>query len=255
MSNWQTELKCNKCNHILKIYQNNETMTCTNCKKEYSLITNQISYAVAESYSREFYCFKDSNTIYRRSFNNPPVDTLEEAYQDTKDLSPNENNPQPLLNIVKKYHDAIKMAARRLIELNPRNLNQNQKDKVQIDNLGNPEKSLNIKNLNHYLKCAFPQRQTDIDNCFNRNSNIIKKIWWVRNKMEHILYTQWPVNSKIFEDPNKNPDSSELSQDILNYDFVKKTNHAVIDIYQLILDLRPTQPQHRQIYINIFRIQ
>jgi len=40
---------------------------------------------------------------------------------------------------------------------------------------------------------------------------------------------------------------SDSPQDTLNYDFVKRTNYAVIDIYQLILNLRPNQPEQWQI--------
>lgn len=255
MCDWQTELKCNVCDHILELYQSNETIVCSNCKREYSLITNEISYAVAESYSRDYYYFKDSNTIYHRFFNNPPLDTLEEAYQDTIALNRNENNPPLLLNVIKKYHDALKMAVRRLIELNSGNLTEDQINKIQIDKQRNPERPLNIKNLNYFLNCAFPQKETEIDNCFSQNEEQIKKIWWVRNKMEHVLHTQWPINSKIFVDLSKNPNSPDSPQDILNYDFVRKTNEVVIDIYQLILDLRPAKTEQWQIdTVNLYKL-
>ena len=220
MTDWKTELKCIKCGHILDLSQNKKTIICNNCQKRYSLIFNELSYAVAESYSCDYFYFEDDATIYGRCFNNPPIDTLEEAYQDTIGLGENENNPLKLLDVVKKYHDALKMAVRRLIELNSGNLTQDQLRKVKIDDFGNPEKSLNIKNLFYYLEKAFPHRKPDIDNCFIQNENMVKRIWWVRNKMEHILYSQWPMNSKVFEDLNKNPKSPDPPRDTLNYDFL-----------------------------------
>jgi hypothetical protein len=147
MADWETELKCVNCGHILDLSQNKKTIICGNCQKSYSLNFNEVSYAVAESIPRDYFYFEDDSTICGRCFNNPPIDTLEEAYQDTIGLSKDENNPVKLLNVVKKYHDALKMVVRRVIEPNPGNLTQDQLRKVKIDDLGNPEKSLNIKNL------------------------------------------------------------------------------------------------------------
>ena len=100
---------------------------------------------MADTYSYEYFYFGDDDTIYGRRFNNPPLDTLEEAYQDTLALNDNETNPPTLLSIVKKYHDTLKMATRRLIELNSGNLTPDQLQKIVIDDIGNPEKSINIK--------------------------------------------------------------------------------------------------------------
>lgn len=256
MAEWKTELKCKKCDHDLDLDKNNKAIICSNCQKKYCLIFNEVSYAVAESYSCDYFYFGDDDTIYGRCFNNPPLDTLEEAYQDTVALNDNETNPPTLLNVVKKYHDALKMAVRRLIELNPGNLTPDQLQKVVIDNIENPEKSLNIKSLSYYLKCAFPHKKAEIDNRFKQNEDMIKRIWWVRNKMEHILYSQWPVNSKIFEDLSKNPIDPDFPKDTLNYDFIKRINYTVIDIYKLILSLRPTQLEQWQINaVDLYKLQ
>lgn len=255
MTEWKTELNCIKCGHLLDLSQNKETIICSKCQKRYSLSFNELSYAVAESYSRYFFYFEDDSTICGRCFNNPPLDTLEEAYQDTTGLSENENNPLKLLPVVKKYHDALKMAARRLIELNSINLTADQLRKVKIDDFSNPETSLNIKNLYYYLEKAFPHRKSEIDFCFKQNDDMIKRIWWVRNKMEHILYSQWPINSKVFEDLSKDPKSPDPSQDYLNYDFIKRTNATAIKVYELIMNLRPTPPEQWQIdAVNLYRL-
>ena len=256
MAEWRTELKCKQCGHELALGQISGTIICSNCQKQYSLILSEASYAVAESYSCDYFDYGDDDTIHVRSFNNPPLDTLEEAYQDTVALYDNETNPPKLLNVVKKYHDSLKMAVRRLIELNPGNLSRDQLQRIVIDDIGNQEKSLNIKNLSYFLNCAFPHRRAEIENCFKQNEDMIKRIWWVRNKMEHILYSQWPICSKVFQDLDKNPGDPEIPQDTLNCDFIKRTNHAVIDIYNLILNLRPTQPEQWQIdAVDLYRLQ
>lgn len=243
---WEENLKCKNCGNELDLFNYGNSIVCSHCKKKYEIITNEISYAVAESGSCDYYKFKEDNTICRRSFMNPPKDTLEEAYQDTIALlNINENNPQLLLDIVKKYHDSLKMRVRRLIELNSGNLTPHQKAKVLVDNIKNPEKSLNIKNLFYYLKCAFPNKQAVINSCHKKNETMIKRIWWVRNKIEHVLYTQWPLNAKIFEDPIYNPNDSAQAPDNLNYDFVRRTNNTVIDVYKLVLSLKST-PHNKQ---------
>jgi hypothetical protein len=107
----------------------------------------------------------------------------------------------------------------------------------------------------HYLKKAFPHRKSEIDNCFIQNEDMIKRIWWVRNKMEHILYSQWPINSKVFEDLDKNPKSPDPPQDKLNYSFIKRTNTTVINIYELIINLRPKGPEQWQIdSVNLYKL-
>jgi hypothetical protein len=84
---------------------------------------------------------------------------------------------------------------------------------------------------------------------------MIERIWWVRNKSEHILYTQWPMNAKIFQNFRQNPNSPDPAQDYLNYDFIKRVNNTVIDIYSFILTLRPKPPNQWQIdTVEYFRI-
>lgn len=114
---------------------------------------------------------------------------------------------------------------------------------------------MNIKNLFDYLKRAFPNSSSIIDDCYKQHKDMIERIWWVRNKLEHILYTQWPINSNIFQDFNKNPNSPDQAPDHLNYDFLKRTNNTVIEIYRFILNLRPNTPESWQIVtLENFRI-
>jgi len=255
MCDWKETLNCNECGQELNLLQARDSIICSNCKKVFKLTTNEISYALAESYSRDYYKFQDNATILIRCFNNPPKDILEEAYQDTRELKATENDPNKLLNIIKKYHDALKMCVRRLLELHPGNLSPTEIEQVRNDNQKN-ELSLNIKNLFRYLKNAYPSKSADIDNVENIHRDMIERIWWVRNKLEHILYTQWPMNAKIFRRLDKNPDSKEPSTDILNYDFVKRVNNVSINIYLFIMQLRPETIQQWQIdSIEIFRIE
>lgn len=255
MTNWNKELNCVKCGKNLDLDNAKDDLTCSKCNYKYEMKIVEISYALSYSSSGVFYKFKNDKVICKRYFNNPPLDTLEEAYQDSKVLTDNEVNPQKLLPIVKNYHDALKMRVRRLIELNDTKLSIRQKEKVLKDSIKNPEKSLNIKNLFDYLKYAFPNKEIEIDKCYKQNESMIKRIWWVRNKIEHISYTQWLLNAKIFEDLHKNPNDPEAPHDFLNFKFIKKVNNTVIDICKFILSLTPNPSKNSDLYtLNSCRI-
>jgi len=240
MANWIEYLKCKKCEANLNIPYYIQEIICKKCGETYKIVLDNTRYAVAESGTTQYYKFSDDGSIQMRYFINEPVDTLDEAYQDTVILNPNECNPHKLLDIVKKYHDALKMRMRRLIEVNPDNLGSREVDFIKYDN--HPRRSLNIKNLFIYLKQAYPHKSSDIGNIYNSHKDMIERIWWIRNKSEHISHSQWPINAKIFQNLQKNPDSPETAQDNLNYDFVKRVNHTVIEIYKFILSLRTTPP-------------
>lgn len=122
MTEWKTELNCKNCNEILDIKDGSTNTICPRCQTDYEVITNEILYAICESGEGYYYKFLDNNKIGRSCFENPPIDTLEKAYKDTRALNMNENNPQILLDIIKKYHDSLKMYVRRMIELNSGNL-------------------------------------------------------------------------------------------------------------------------------------
>jgi len=255
MSQWEEQLNCKKCNKPLNLVDYQDNFRCENCGEEYQIILDNPKYAEAESATIQYYKFNEDGTICMRYFMNEPLDTLEEAFQDTDILSPYECNPHNLLGIVKNYHDALKMCVRRLLELHPGNLTPSEIEQVRIDNPGSG-RSLNIKNLFYYLKKAYPSRFNDIDSIENHYRDMIERIWWVRNKLEHILYTQWPMNAKIFQDLRQNPSSSDPATDHLNYDFIKRVNHTVIDIYNFVLTLRPAPPDQWQIQaIEYFRIK
>jgi len=143
-----------------------------------------------------------------------------------------------LLPIVKKYHDAVKWHARRLIEVHPGSLSQREVQIIKKDD--DRHSKVNVKNIFDYLKKAYPSKQATIDMCYVGNQDLIKRLWWVRNKQEHILYSQWSMNAKIFDDLSKSPDDSSVASDHLNADFVKRINNLAVDIYRLIIDLRPT---------------
>lgn len=254
MSQWKEQLNCKKCDEPLNIPDYQESFNCENCGKKYQISLDNPQYAVAESATIQYYKFNQDSTIRKRYFMNEPLDTLEEAYQDTNVLNPRECNPHNLLDVVKKYHDALKMCVRRLLEVHPGNLSPTEIEQVRNDNQRNGL-SLNIKNLFKYLKNAYPSKSADIDKVENIHKDMIERIWWVRNKSEHILYTQWPMNAKIFQNLSQNPNSPNPSPDHLNYNFIKRVNHTVIDIYNFILTLRLTPPDQWQIdTVEYFRI-
>jgi hypothetical protein len=255
MCDWKETLNCNECGHELDFPQAGDSIICSNCKKVFKLTTNEISYALAESYSRDYYNFQDNATILIRCFNNPPKDILEEAYLDTRELKTTENDPNKLLNVIKKYHDALKMRVRRLLELYQGELSTGELEHIKVDHKKNG-KPLNIKNLFQYLKKAYPRYLKEIDNIYDSNIDMIEKMWWIRNKYEHISHTQWPINAKIFREPDKNPDSKETATDILNYDFVKRVNNVSINLYLFIMQLGPETIQQWEIdSIEIFRVK
>ena len=97
-----------------------------------------------------------------------------------------------------------------------------------------------------YLKIAYPVKTPIINAFYLANQNIIKRVWWVRNKQEHIIYTQWPLNAKIFENLNNNPNDSCLAPDNLNFDFIKRVNNLAVDSYKLIIDLQLGQQEQWQ---------
>ena len=255
MPQWKEQLNCKECDEPLHIPDYQDSFNCEKCGKKYQISLDNPQYAVAESATIQYYKFNQDGTICMRYFMNEPLDTLEEAYQDTDVLNPHECNPHNLLAVVKKYHDALKMCVRRLLELHPGKLSPTEIEQVRNDNQRN-ELSLNIKNLFQYLKKAYPSKSADIDNVENIHKNMIERIWWVRNKLEHILYTQWPMNAKIFQDLSQNPNSPNSAPDHLNCNFIERVNHTVIDIYEFILTLRPTSPDQWQIdAVEYFRIK
>jgi len=254
MSNWVEYLNCKKCGADLNIPYYTQEIICKKCREKYKVVLENPQYAVAESGTTQYYKLSNDGSIQMRYFINEPIDTLEEAYQDTVILNPNECNPHKLLDIVKKYHDALKMRMRRLIEVNPGNLGPTELEFIKYNNRPG-KRSLNIKNLFIYLKQAYPLKSSDIDNIFNSNKDMIERIWWVRNKSEHISHSQWPINAKIFQNLQKNPDSPELALDNLNYDFVKRVNHTVIEIYKFIFRLKSMPPDKWQLeVIESFKI-
>jgi len=256
MNDWKKILHCKKCEAKLDITCCENLVKCSTCKKNYPILIENSHYAIAESGTTQYYRHTDDGSIELRYFNNKPIDTLEEAFQDTYILISTEANPQKLLRAIKKYHDALKMSARRLIELNSDNLTECQKRKVLLDEKNNPEKSFNLRNIFYYLKLAFPQKATEIENCHLNHSSMIKKIWWVRNKIEHIHFSQWPVNAKIFKDLKKNPIDPDRASDHLTYEFLLRVNKTTIDAYLFLMSLRPKKPEKWQYdSVECFRIK
>ncbi|MGA2914632.1 MAG: hypothetical protein ABSE89_01235 [Sedimentisphaerales bacterium] len=254
--NWEISLLCNKCNNELDLPYGGRLSryTCPVCEKEYKLNVCENSYAFAESSSCEYYRYGNGDEIEVRSFSNYPVDLLEEAWQDSNGINENEKRPHILLPIVKAYHDAVKNHGRRLLELHSGNLNSQDIELIKKDNIKGT--SLNIKNIFKYLKLAYPNEASKIDSFYSTNKSLIKRVWWVRNKMEHFLYSQWSLNSNVFEDRNKNPNDIAPAPDNLNRDFIKRVNHLSVDIYKLIIDLRPVPKDSWQYNsIEMFRLE
>jgi len=155
MSHWIAQLNCKECNKPLNIADYQDSFNCENCGKQYQVSFDNLQYAVAESATTKYYKFNEDGTIGMRYFMNEPLDTLEEAYQDTDVLNPKECNPHNLIGVVKKYHDALKMCVRRLLTLHPGNLSPSEIEQVKNDNQRD-QPPLNINNLFYYLKKAYP---------------------------------------------------------------------------------------------------
>lgn len=254
-SDWTNELQCNRCGSLLDLPYGGGCVqyTCPRCKKKFTVTSNEISYAVAESGSNDYRRYNSDQEIEVRCFRNCSADLLEEAWQDLQGLNEEEKDPHKLLPIVKKYHDAVKGHGRRLLEVHPGSLTQGEVQIIKKDN--DRWKKLNVKNLFDYLKKAYPAKSVMIDCFYSSNKALIERLWWVRNKQEHILYSQWSMNAKVFEDLNRNPDDLSVSPDNLNTDFIKRANNLSVDIYRLIIDLRPTgQEQWQYLSVEQFRL-
>jgi len=237
---WTKSLPCIRCGTNLGLpyfYDGKPKYTCHSCGKEYGTIQDENSYAVALTNSCDYYRYNKKGEIEIRCFMNPPLDWLEEAWQDSQGLNNTEKNPQILLPIAKKYHDAIKGRIRRFLEVFSGSLTTEETQFIKNDN--SKGKSLNIKNLFEYLKTAYPSKKSQIEEFYLLNNSLINRVWWIRNKQEHILFSQWPMNSKIFEDLSKNPGDSDIAPDNLNTDFIKRVNNLSVDVYKLIIDLKP----------------
>ncbi len=250
---WATELKCNKCGKKIELpFGSSDNYNCPKCKKSYKIYVNQISHALAESGSCDYHRYISDTEIETRIFRNYPLDMLEEAWQDFQAIAEEEKNPQVLLPIVKKYHDAVKSHVRRLLEINPGILSGRQISIIQKDD--DRRRKINITNIFEYLRIAYPSKISLIDSFYSSNLNMIRRVWWVRNKQEHILYSQWPLNAKVFEDPAKDPNDLSPAPDNLNFDFIKRVNNLSVDICKLIIDLRPgTQERWQYSSIEQFR--
>jgi hypothetical protein len=248
MTEWTDSLLCEKCGKKLDLPYGGDVheYTCSNCKKKYKVVPHEISYAIAESSSCDYFRYGSGGEIEARLFRNYPVDLLEEAWQDFQSTGDGEKNPHVLLPIVKKYHDAVKSYGRRLLEIHHGKLTPQDIRLIGKDDIRG--KSLNIKNLFGYLKTAYPAKSPVIDEFYSTNKSLIERVWWVRNKQEHIIYSCWPVNAKIFEDLDKNPDNPDPALDNLNSDFVKRVNNLSVDICTLIIDLRPGAQDSWQYY-------
>jgi hypothetical protein len=212
---------------------------CEKCGRDYPIENNGVSYAIAESASSSFYKFKN-NIIERRLFNNVPVDMLEEAWQDALDLEYQnysgqkyyDENPANLIPVVKKYHDALRKRLQCFLTLDYIALAPEKKGEIKND-----RPMYNLLKLLNCLREAFSSQKAKIESVLNTGDLTLKKIMWVRHKSEHVISTVWPVPAKIFTDMAKQPDSPDVPEDILNYDFIKRVNNAVIDAYLLIIDL------------------
>lgn len=236
---WFEDLECNKCNNKLEIGYADKNVTCKNCNKSFEILTTDTSYAIAGSGSMEFYKFKEDNPdiIERRYFLNQPLDTLEEAYQDTVMLDEQELRAAYLIPILKKYYDALRMRIQRLLTLDHITaLTNTEKETISRNPFGSV---VNLKTLLTYLKRAFPSNASEIDSIFLAHDSMIKKIMWIRHKSEHPIYTLWKTPANIYEDLREDIDSSNTPKDILNYDFLVRANNAVVDIYALTLRLDP----------------
>ena len=239
MADWATYLLCLKCGDKLELpyAEGVSGCICHNCNKQYTIIPHEMSYAVAESSSCDYIRYQSENEIEKRCFSNHPLDLLEEAWQDMQSIHREEMNPHILLPITKKYHDAVKSHGRRLLELHPSALTSKDIHRIQIDN--SKSQGLNIKNLFELLASAYPIEVPKINSFYSANKNLILRLYWIRNKQEHVLFSQWGINAKIFEDNDNNPNDPATPCDYLNYDFILRINDLCVDVCRLIIDLRP----------------
>lgn len=236
---WFEDLECNKCNNKLEIGYADKNVKCKKCGKDFEIETNDTSYAIGGTGSSEFYKFREDNPeiIERRYFLNQPLDTLEEAYQDTIALDERDEIAAHLVPVVKEYHDALRMRLQRLLTLDHITaLSNAEKEIISRNPYGS---TVNLKRLLVYLRQAFPSNSNEIDAILSSHDSMIKKVMWIRHKSEHPIYTLWKTPANIYEDLREDVDSNNTPDDILNYDFLVRANNAVVDIYTLTLRLDP----------------
>lgn len=234
-------LNCKRCRNELDLSDFGGEVKCNICSQVYK-IQNYSSHAQAESGHSIWYKW-EGDTIARVYFNNPPLEILEEAWQETLKLDTEEIRPWKLTPVVKSYYDSLKQRLQEFLALpQTPNLNKVEKQKIQNDPL---DVRLNLeKLLFKYLIKAFNFKVTEINLFLNSHKSMIKKLIWIRNKKEHIAPSLWPVPSKVYEDLGRNPEKYEpgiegVSVDVLNFDFLIRVNHAVIDICKFLLTLDP----------------
>ncbi|MBI4977556.1 MAG: hypothetical protein HZC28_08745 [Spirochaetes bacterium] len=230
---WANEIKCKKCNSEM-IHENNEKLKCKLCNAVIKLVNQEITHAFCETGKGIYYRYVNDNEYEMRYFENIVLEELEGAYQAASILNKNELSPIKLLKIVCDQHDALKKHLQRVLSNKNSALCSSEKQAIESDQ----GSKFNIKKLLNKLSAAYPVKYTHIESIIDANKDTIGMILWVRNKHNHYAPSKWnklPVH--IYIDPALEPDSTFPPNDILNYNFIKKTNNAVIDIYTSMFNL------------------
>lgn len=239
---WSEELICKKCNRPINIGEYDSSVVCAYCGQKYDTIDNDLYHATACSATSVYYEIDDSWQIKRIHFENQPMDLLDEAVQNTRLLSSLEKRPSILASVVKKYYDALKKRIQLFLTLgNIPILTAQEKEKIAGD-----MEMYSVTHLIEYLKQAFPSRLIEIERVWSVHEAVIKRMKWVRDKSEHPLMKLWSMPGKIYDDKNEQPNSKNPPKDYLDYNFIIKSNHAVIDICCLLLHLDPTPRDKKQ---------
>ncbi len=248
---WEQKIKCVKCKHFLKIGEYDTSTRCENCGQEYNTIDDELYHATACSATSVYYEVNDSWQVKRIHFHNQPIDLLDETVQNSRMLVSEEKDPHILTKIVKKYYDALKKRLQSFLTLgNIPNLSAAEKNSIDIDT-----PTYSILHLIDILKKAFPGQLKKIQEICGKHETTIKRIKWIRDKSEHPLMKLWSIPGKIYEDRSDQPNSKNPPKEYLNYNFIIKTNRAVIDVCLLLLKLDPvTRPKDQYDVLEGFRI-
>lgn len=218
------------------------TITCKKCESEYS-IQDHSSFANAQTYAKIYYKW-DCDVIRRVHFNNPPYERLEMVSSHILKL--NEKRPKILLPIVKEYYDAvIELLQEFLTRPEIENLSEEDVNRIMHNP---PEKMVKLSNLFEFLLKAYPDKKEKMEEFRSENIKLLKRMTWVRNKKEHVSSKCWTIPGRIYDDNSKSPDSSDPPDEILDYAFVKKCNHVVVELFKLVRSLDAKYEEMDPIY-------
>lgn len=228
-------LKCKYCNSLIDFNNIPDYGVCHTCNKRFA-IKEDIDYAISSTGTSSFYKWGKEDVIIELEFSNPPIDLLEETWQNTKIIDKNEKRPYKLLPPIKGYHDVLKKRIQHFSTLDHINIDSQEKETISYNTR---QTNLNLLGLIKKLPYAIPEQKETIDVFINKHDSIINKVIWLRNKEEHIGIAKWPIPSYIHDNLKLNPEHPNDNYEILNYEFLITLNHTTIEYLLFLLDIDP----------------